>query len=243
MIEAILFDLDDTLLGNDIDVFIPHYFGLLGKYAAERIEPQAFFRILQTGTDAVINSRDTAVSNREVFWSTFKQLSDQDPIELEPFFNIFYATQFNQLERFTTCLPAAKPLIQTCFAKGLKVVIATNPLFPLSAIEARLRWAHIPVTEFDYDLVTTYTNMHAAKPNQEYYEEILATIDCRPEKALMVGDNWINDIKPASALGLYTFGIDLPGKPDQDLSLPTASGTLEVLYAHVQADWLETLGV
>lgn len=243
MIEAILFDLDDTLLGNDIDKFIPHYFGLLGQYAAERIEPQEFFQILQIGTDAMISNQDTAVSNRDVFWSTFEHLSNQDPAEMESFFNIFYATQFNQLEKFTTCLPTANPLIKACFAKGLKVVIATNPLFPRSAIEARLRWAQIPITEFDYNLITTYTNMHAAKPNQSYYLEILDKIDCVPEKALMVGDDWANDIEPATAIGLHTYGIEWPQKANQDLSLPTASGTLAALYARVQAGWLESLGV
>ena len=50
-----------------------------------------FFKILQTGTEAMIADQDTAVTNREVFWSTFKQLSDQNPDEMEAFFSKFYA--------------------------------------------------------------------------------------------------------------------------------------------------------
>ena len=55
-------------------------------------------------------------------------------------------------------------------------------MFPHQAVEARLAWAGVPVTEYPYTLVTSYENMHAAKPHQAYYQEILAKIGCRPLK-------------------------------------------------------------
>ena len=95
--------------------------------------------------------------------------------------------------------------MRAAFARGLAVIIATNPLFPTTAIEQRLAWAGVPVDEYPYALVTTYENMHAAKPQPAYYREILAAIDCPPDRALMVGDDWKNDIAPAAAVGLHTF--------------------------------------
>jgi len=41
MIQTILFDLDETLLGNHMDTFLPSYFALLGKHAARYIPVSA----------------------------------------------------------------------------------------------------------------------------------------------------------------------------------------------------------
>ena len=129
-----------------------------------------------------------------------------------------------------------------CFELGLKVVIATNAVFPISAIEQRLAWAGVPVTEFDYDLVTSYKNMHSAKPNSTYYTEILAKIDCVPETAVMVGDSWENDIVPAKEAGLYTYWIneDNPGEPP-DSKLINGYGSLKEFHALLADGWLNSL--
>ena len=99
----------------------------------------------------------------------------------------------------------------------------------------------MPITDFDYALVTTIENMHATKPNREYYEEILTVIDCAPEVALMVGDSWKNDIVPATAVGLYTYWIPPDADPAPDASVPHGSGTLADLLAQVQDGWLASL--
>lgn len=240
MLEAVLFDLDDTLLGNDIDQFIPHYFGLLSAYASKYFEPRPFMKVLMGGTDAMVKNGDTAVTNRDVFWQFFTAHTGQNGDEMEAFFNEFYRTQFDQLEVQTQRLPVARPLVETCLAKGLKVVVATNPLFPPTAIEARLRWAGTPIDELDFDLVTTYENMHAAKPNPGYYREILDRIGVAPDRALMVGDSWGNDIEPASEVGLFTYWIPL-GRDLPDGSKINGSGSLDDLYTAVQSGWLEQL--
>ena len=242
MLKAVLFDLDDTLLGNDIDQFIPHYFGMLSAYASQYFEPQAFIQLLMAGTNATITNTDTAVTNRDVFWQFFTSQTGQDADEMEAFFNLFYSNQFDQLEAQTQRLPVARPLVKTCFAKELKVVIATNPLFPRSAIEARLRWAGVPKDGYAYDLVTTYENMHAAKPNPDYYREILDRIGVAPQAALMVGDSWVNDIEPASDVGLFTYWISL-GRDLPDADRINGSGSLDTLYKSIQSGWLEQLGV
>ena len=89
--------------------------------------------------------------------------------------------------------------------EGYRVVIATNPLFPATAIEQRLDWAG--VRDFPYALVTTMENSHFSKPNPRYYEEILAKIQSAPETTWMIGDNPTNDIIPARTLGLKTWWI------------------------------------
>ena len=226
MITAVLFDLDDTLLGNDMNLFLPHYFELLGNFV-EPIMPKAqFLPQLLASTQAMIEDVDTAVTNRQVFWNHFCHQTGLEQATLESYIEQFYRQEFPKLQPLTQQRPLAKSLVRAAFGNGRKVVIATNPLFPRIAIEERLTWAGVPASAHDYALVTTYENMHAAKPQPAYYREILSVIDCPPQSALMIGDDWENDIEPAAAINLQTYWVcsDEAVPPQPELS--TAYGSL-----------------
>ncbi len=208
MIEAILFDLDDTLLSNSIDRFLPRYFALLGEYAAPKLgDRKRFLRVLMDGTQAMIMDTDGATTNRAVFWKRFEEMTGKTVEEMEPFFDQFYETVFPQLCDACAKRPIAAEMVQACFDRDLKVVIATNPVFPRRAVEERLAWAGLPVDSFPFTLVTSYENMHATKPNVAYYREILQQVEVQPNRAVMIGDDWENDIAPAKSIGLRTYWI------------------------------------
>ncbi|GJM42177.1 MAG: haloacid dehalogenase [Ardenticatenaceae bacterium] len=235
MLKAILFDLDDTLLGNDMDDFLPGYFKLLGGYAAHYFSPEQFLEELRICTEAMVQNVDPTVANRDVFWSLFAERTGKDPNEMEAFFETFYLEQFGQLQGLTQKRPFASQLVQYCFDHQLDVVVATNPLFPMVAIEARLEWAGLPVNQYDFSLVTSYENMHAAKPHPAYYAEILEKIDCPPEQALMVGNDWENDIVPANALGIESFWLSLNGAAPPDEQPVPYGRTLQDVHTFLAA--------
>lgn len=241
MIKAILFDLDDTLLGNETDQFMNGYFGLLTEYAQPIMEAGPFVEKLVAATQSAIGNTDPRLTNADVFWSRFLDATELDRAELEPFFVRFYETEFPRLQAATRPLPAAAEVVRRSFELGLRVVIATNPLFPRVAIEQRLAWAGVPITAHDYALVTTYENMHAAKPQLAYYKEILAVVDVQPHEALMVGDDWQNDILPAHAVGLYTYWVADGDLPRPDSTPITAQGTLSDLASRLDSRWLDQL--
>jgi FMN phosphatase YigB (HAD superfamily) len=109
-------------------------------------------------------------------------------------------------------------------------------------VEARLRWAGLPVSEFDFELVTTYENMHAAKPQPAYYEEILAQIDLAAAETLMVGDDWENDIVPAASVGCYTYWLPMNGETvPPEAAMATEYGSLDDFYSLVTSGWLADL--
>jgi FMN phosphatase YigB (HAD superfamily) len=237
MLKAILFDLDDTLLGNNMDTFIAHYFKLLGRYAQPILDEQTFIQYLLQATRAVITDTDLTRTNRQVFWDHFERLSGRPRTELEPFFGRFYEEIFPELQPTTQRRPVAADLVRTSFDRQLAVVIATNPLFPAPAIEQRLEWAGVPVTDFPYALVTTYENMHATKPQSAYYQEILSHINCPPESALMVGNDWKNDILPAAEIGLFTYWIQNNEGTPPDQQVVTGHGSLDALYPLLRDGW------
>ena len=234
-IETIFFDLDDTLLGNDMERFLPRYFALLGEYAQPIFADHAqFLQELMHGTQAMIADRDPSQTNREKFWRTFSERTGVDGEEAERFFDRFYEEEFPQLQVVAERRPAATPLMRACFDRGLRVAITTNPLFPRRAIEHRLAWAGLPVTEFDFALVTSYENMHAAKPHEAYYQEVLRRVGAEPATTLMVGDSWENDIAPAAAVGMRVYwiapaGTEPPPSPTVNRLL-VGTGSLKQFY-------------
>jgi HAD superfamily hydrolase (TIGR01549 family) len=243
MLKAILFDLDDTLIGNSMETFVPAYFQALTRYMAKLIPPERLVSELLRCTQAMEANDGTGPTNEERFAAAFFPALGHDPEELKPVFERFYAEEFQKLRGLTRTLPEARPLVEWAFERGLQVAIATNPLFPRSPIEQRLAWAGVPVTEFDYALVTSYENMHATKAHPAYYREILARLGRQPGECLMVGDDWKRDIAPAGSVGIPGYWITTssdtppalpPGRGDKRGVL-VGRGTLADLW-----DWIRT---
>jgi HAD superfamily hydrolase (TIGR01549 family) len=239
-VKAILFDLDDTLLGNDIDRFLGSYLPLLAKYVSSYMEEDSFVEELMTATQAMISNTAPSITNAEVFWSVFSDRTGLDREIFEPIVKKFYREEFGKLRSKTERLPEAESVVRSCLSRGFRLVIATNPLFPRSAIEQRLAWAGVPVTEFNFDLVTAYENMHACKPNPEYYEEILSHLAVDPDQAIMVGDDWENDILGANHAGIHTYWItqDSENAPDTRPGL-IGYGSLGAFHRLVVEDIIE----
>ncbi|MBC8449304.1 MAG: HAD family hydrolase [Chloroflexi bacterium] len=225
--KAILFDLDGTLLDNDMNTFLPHYFQRLAARVAHILPPDEFISRLLQASDAML-ANDGSDTNEEIFAAAFFPLAGHSRQELEPVFMDFYARDFPALRPYTRCQPEARQVVQLAFDLGCDVVIATNPLFPATAIEQRLAWA--AVADFPYRLVTTYENSRACKPNLLYFQHILAHIGQPAQACLIVGDEDWDMV--AAHLGCATFLV--PG-PATDLNpatpQPTYRGTLADLKA------------
>jgi FMN phosphatase YigB (HAD superfamily) len=239
MFKAILFDLDDTLLDCSMDVFFPSYIEALTRYASAVVPPERFTKELMRATGAMDANDGTGPTNQDAFDAVFYPALGYEPEELRPLFDKFYAEDFPKLKNLTRRRPEARPLIQWAFDQGLQVVIATNPFFPPSPVEQRLGWAGVPVTDFDYALVTTYDIMHATKAHPAYYREILTTLGRDPSECLMVGDHWPWDIAMPSSVGIPVYWISEPSDTPPPDSMPLVGrGNLQDLWAWTKAGGL-----
>jgi FMN phosphatase YigB (HAD superfamily) len=224
-----------------MDTFLPSYFGLFADFAAKELGSSEFLPLVLQATQIMAQNVDPTLTNNEVFWEEIQKLIDIDRAQTESQLDVFYRGQFNKLQEVTKPIPSAADLLQTCFDKGYNVVIATNPMFPRVAVEARLRWAGVPVDQFPYNLVTTIENMHATKPHLEYYHEILAKVGSSPQEAIMIGDDWRRDIEPTARLGMFTYWIELPGATLPAAPAPTGYGSLQGLLNRVESGWFDHL--
>ncbi|HPK53807.1 MAG TPA: HAD family hydrolase [Smithellaceae bacterium] len=223
-IRAVLFDLDDTLLENNMERFLTEYFKLLTPQMAHLVAPDKFISALIKATHAMVKNNDPAITNQQAFIADFFPRVGRKAEEMMPLFDDFYAYRFGRLQQLTRPNPASRAVIQAVLDKGCDVIIATNPIFPETAIKQRIQWAGL--ADFPFRLITTYENMHFAKPNFLYYREILKNIDRHPAECIMVGDDWNNDISPAMQADMKVFWISKPPTISAADSNKCARGTL-----------------
>lgn len=228
MITALLLDLDDTLLANNMNRFLPAYLQRFGEFMQQEIQPEKFMGQLLTGTKAMIENDDPTRTMEQVFAEAFYPFLSLDEKQMQPKLERFYHEVFPDLRSITEVQSGARELVLAAFASGIEVVLATSPLFPLIAIEQRMSWAGIPREEFPYAIITSYENFHFAKPHLAYYTEIMGRLGKPLHEAAMIGNDPADDLKPARALGMAVFHASDDPQP------PYEGGTLYEALA-----WLE----
>lgn len=228
----LLFDLDGTILPMNMDLFMAAYLKAISGYMKDYLPPEQFLLYLQTATRAMIDNRDPQLTNEEVFDRVFFQLSALSKEKTKLAFADFYRREFPSLIRLTWPSPLPALILDTALKKGYRLVIATNPVFPLVAIRERLRWAG--VDRFPYSLITSFENMHFCKPHPEYYQEILSLLSARPEECIMIGNDTDEDL-PAGQLGLTTYLVaDCLRNRNRQKFFPDYSGSLAELLHFVR---------
>ncbi|MFO7152427.1 MAG: HAD family hydrolase, partial [Bacillota bacterium] len=190
--KAIFFDLDGTLLPIDTDEFIENYMKLLSREMEAIMPPDLFLKKLWDSTYAMINSTDPKKTNKEVFWENFFAGFEGEKDWVLAKIDDFYKNKFPELKKVMRRKPISRRILMEAESLGFELVLATNPIFPETAIRERLRW--IDADNFNFKLITTYENMHFAKPRLEYYEEILDITGLEPEECLMVGNDVEEDL-------------------------------------------------
>ena len=238
--KALLLDLDDTLLINDMDVFAPHYFKALLAKVRKICPPQLFLESLEAATRAVWLNDGQDGTNAEVFRQEFFPRLGRSPEELMPLFEEFYARDFEALRRHTAIDPDARVLVELAFERGHQVAIATQPIFPLSAILARLRWAGVGAEKFHYDFIASYETMSACKPHPHYFATILERLGRAPGECLMVGDSPDSDMA-AGKFGLKTFWVQRGRAPVLSAVSCDAQGSLHDLITLIETGGVDEL--
>ncbi len=201
--KAILFDLDGTLLPMDYDEFTKGYFGAIAKKLSPLgMAPDDVVKAIWAGTKAMYKN-DGSKLNSDVFWETFAAFSGKDVSAYRAESDLFYVNEFSAVKSFTGENPLAVEAVKTARAASPKVVLATNPLFPLSGQCARIGWVGLKKDDFDY--ITTYETESFCKPNPEYYKAVCRIIGENPEDCLMIGNDINEDMKAASSLGMDCY--------------------------------------
>lgn len=204
MINTVLFDLDGTLLSMDTDLFIKQYFGLVSEALKDYLTQEEVVKLFWDGTNKVIASNDETTTNEQVFFDHFFSKVDLDEKEVVDLLYEFYGNEFGKLKALAESKNEMIQSVKILKEKGYDVIVATNPIFPEVAILQRIEWADLNPEDFIH--ITHMEESHFTKPNTNYYREILAKINKKPEECLMVG-NHIEEDMISKEVGLSTYLI------------------------------------
>ena len=231
----IFFDMDGTLLPMDSATFAKSYFKVLTKKMLPHgYEPEDLINGINVGITAM-QYNDGTRPNKEIFWAEFAKVTGERVFDDVPLFDAFYAVDFQRISSSCGYNPEAKRTIALCKELGYHVVVATEPIFPLVAMESRLRWAGIDPGEVEF--VTSYETSGFCKPELGFYRELLERFGVSAEDCAMVGNDVCEDM-PAGELGMKTFLLTdcLINKQKADINRWEHGG-----YSKLQS-WLRTLG-
>ena len=233
----LLLDLDDTLLGNKIDTFVPVYSRKLGEHFAPFADPDKVVKMLLYATGEMVKNQQPDQTLEESFDKVFYPALGLERAKVQGAIDTFYKQIFPTFKELTQPIEGAIDLVKTSFERGYRVAIATNPLFPRTAILQRLAWARLNPDEYPFALIPSFESFHFAKPNPALYAELLAQMGWPDGPVVMVGDDLDLDISGARRLGMCAFWIAQTGKqPPTDERAPTAKGSQgEVL------PWIDSL--
>lgn len=236
---TLLLDLDDTLLQNHIDQFLPAYMQALARFLTPLAPPEQMAQAFMHAVRQMMANRSPDITLEQAFLDPFnRQLGVEDGVMREAITR-FYAQEFSQLSDLTAPIPAAQALVREAIQRGYRVVVATNPLFPATAIHQRLAWAGLSVDDYPFALITSADQFHYTKSSPAYYAEILARLGWPEGPVVMVGDDPELDITSARALGLPTFQVETNARNAvlmENDKIPAGHGSLDGLLP-----WLDSL--
>jgi len=207
LIKTLLIDLDDTLLDTNMGEFLPAYFDRLASHLSDFAPRERLIACLLQAVHAMNDNLDPTRTLKSAFDEIFYPALGVTEADVHQRVITFYADEFPALRPLTRPRDEAPDFIRVAREAEYELVLATNPLFPRSAITQRLDWSGVPAQAADFDLVTSYENAHFTKPNPEYYAEILGKLGRPCAEAVMVGDNQEADLAPAVLLGMQAFHV------------------------------------
>jgi FMN phosphatase YigB (HAD superfamily) len=202
LLRYLMADLDGTLLPVDLNFFFERYLNALTPHFTSIIEPPLFIKSILRSTQFMVENTDSKLTNEDAFWSDFPPRLGRTRDELEPIFNRFYQEAFPSLRQYVNDTDKAVRLLQTAIDLDLKIILATNPIFPEFVLKERLAWVNCDQMPFLW--ITSLENMHYCKPNPLYFQEILDHLAIPADECLMVGNDVEEDL-PASSLGIKTY--------------------------------------
>ncbi len=222
MIQAILFDLEGTLISVDMTVFMRNYLGILAPRFAHLISPDKFSKQLLKSLETSQTDPKPGQTNMQTFYDDFTKATGHSLLTLRPIFEEFYESDFPALRCLVQAIPQGAKVVEHAIQQGFITAVASNPVLPLSAMREHVRWAGL--TPEHFKIVPAFDNFHYLKPKLDFYSEVAGSIGVSPESCLLVSGK-SQDIV-CRELGMKMF---LVGSIDSEAQTDYA-GTLEDLF-------------
>lgn len=130
-----------TLLDIDFEKFLFAYIDALSRKFVDYINPDDFATHLFGATTFMIENEDPSKINDTVFYEDFCRRIGYTQDQIKPITGDFYRHDFPSLSCWGKEHPHARTVVKAAQRKNLDLILATNPIFPATAILQRLSWS------------------------------------------------------------------------------------------------------
>lgn len=227
----LLLDLDGTLIhsGNFLTQldFVRRILPELKTHTGWR----SAWRALKAG-NASLKIPSQTQTNHQRFVSVFADHFQLSSEEAEKKLFQVLSTVFETLQPHFGQIDGARAFID--WAKHhYTLTLTTNPVWPRSIVEMRMRWGGIDPS--DFKSITTIDRMHATKPSLDYYREVLTQENFEAKDCLLIGNERKMDL-PATGAGVSVFLIRPKAKHMTQIGERAWRGNYEQLKAFLDRD-------
>jgi FMN phosphatase YigB (HAD superfamily) len=225
---TLMIDLDGTLLDIEVAFFMGPMVEAMHGCFEDYLDKHTFTDGLFMGIEAIMTSpRLHGQTNLDGFTDTFSRLTGMNPVIVEGRFDRFYSEVFPNLNSYARPREGAGRFVKEADKNGYRLVLATNPIFPTSAVMERLKWAEVDPGLFEF--IPGLETMGSCKPQVAFFQELTDRLDADPATCLMIGNDVQQDLAASNA-GMDTFLVEGQvvdrGTGGQ---MPDAKGTLDDL--------------
>jgi putative hydrolase of the HAD superfamily len=215
-IEAVLFDLDDTLIdwsGMELGweelnrPLVDNIYNHLEQRGQHLPSKAAFFDAFVHRVQEVWDEAKEDLSGPEFREALRRVCVDAgfDPAE-ELIDGLLRAYDWRPMPGVVP-FPDTIFVLETLHEAGYKLGLVTNSFYPMWMRDVEL--AHYNLLEF-FDVRISASDAGYIKPHSAIYEQALASLDVTPERTVFVGDRPQHDILGANEAGLISVLIDPP---------------------------------
>lgn len=203
MKKLIMTDLDCTLLIMNQDLYIKMYVEEIVKLFNEKGYDGKMIAKATMGASMRMLKNDGSCTNQVAFEAGFKEAIKENAQEIIDIFPQVYGDSYDNIKSITRVNEYASEIVRLMKEKSQYIAVATQPMFPIEAVQKRLSWTNLSDKSFDY--ISVYDNSSYSKPNPKYYLEIMEKYGAKPEETLMIGNDVNEDILPCESIGVDTF--------------------------------------
>lgn len=181
--------------------------------------------VLRTVTRAVQGSGEICNFRRSV--QSLAGYLRVEPAAAEALYRSTLRHMFPKLRPWFRPIPEAQRFLKAVRGR-YRLILATNPVWPLEYVEMRMRWGGINPDWFEF--IASSETMHHAKPETGYFLELLQHLNLRGSDCLFIGDSARKDF-PAHAAGMRVFLLNR--RPPHQVRGQAAWGDYQDLQRHL----------
>ncbi len=223
MFKTVIFDLNCDLGKQESEKLHRRLMTALAKHMSAAVPEELFAPTVEKCLQFVANHASPNFSNQEVFTDQFARSFGLDGAAFWKLFRAYFDEEFSGLRAQMPDQPLLRAMLEKALYYGVETVVVGDAFLPQTAAEQRLRCLDLDPARIA--MICGMENMHNARADVEFMQEIIGRLGRQPEECLLVCHS-AEEEKAALSLGMQLFVLE-----EAEGSAQVKSGGLDAFTA------------